>query len=78
MHAHYGLDLSLPGVLDRVSWRWFRVRVAALPADSALASELRRRQKAGDVVPDEVMETDAETDDFWRRRAGRHLRGGTH
>ena len=78
MHATYGLDLSEPGLLDRLSWRWLRARVAALPADSALATVLRARRKSGDVMPDQVMETDAEADDFWRRRAARHLRGGVH
>lgn len=78
MHAHYGLDLSAPGILDRISWRWLRVRVAALPADSALASVLRARRKAGDVIPDEILESDADADQFWRRRAGKRLRGEVH
>lgn len=75
MHAVYGVDLSIPGAIDRVTWRWLSSRVAALPADSAVANLLRARRKAGDVVADQVLETDGEADDFWRRRASRHLRG---
>jgi hypothetical protein len=30
MHEHYGIDLSEPGLLDRRSGRWLRVRIEGL------------------------------------------------
>lgn len=78
MHAQYGLDLSVPGALDGISWRWLNVRVAALGSDTALMSALRQRRRVGDVVADEVLESDSEADEFWRQRAPKHLRGGVH
>lgn len=78
MHAHFGIDLSEPGALDRVTWRWLRARVAALPSDSALAAVLRERRRTGDLVPDQVLDSDEAADLFWRQRAPKHLRGGVH
>lgn len=78
MQAQYGLDLADAEVLERLSWRKLQVLVAGLGPDSALMATLRHRRRVGDVVADEVLESDAEADEFWRSRAPKHLRGGVH
>lgn len=76
MQAQYGLDLADDEVLARLTWRKLNVLVGGLGPDTALAIELGRRRKSGDVVPDQVLETDDAADAFWRRRAA--IGGGPH
>jgi hypothetical protein len=78
MQAHYDLDLADEETLERISWRRLNVLVAGLPPDSATMAVLRQRRRVGDVVADEILESDAEADEFWRQRAPKHLRGGVH
>lgn len=78
MQAQYGLDLADAETLDRITFRKLKVLVRGLGSDSSLMHELRRRRASGDTVADQVIETEAEADQFWRRRAGRAVAGGTH
>lgn len=78
MQAQYGLDLADAETLDRLSWRKVTILVAGLGPDTALMAVLRQRRKDGDVTADEVVDSDTAADEFWRRRAPRHMRGGVH
>ncbi len=73
MQAQYGLNLRDAETLERTSWHRLNVLVAGLEADTVLVAEMTRRRKSGDVVPDQVLESDAEADQFWRRRAAAFL-----
>lgn len=78
MQRDYGLDLSSPAVLDRMTWRRLNVLVTGLAPTSTLAAVLRDRRSSGDIVADQVIDSEAEANLFWRRRAGKAIAGGKH
>ena len=78
MQREYGLDLADAEVLERISWRKLTVLIAGLTADSTLSLVLRQRRSSGDVVADQVIDTEAEANLFWKRRAGAGIAGGKH
>jgi len=53
MHEHYGIDIAEPGLLERRSGRWLRVRILGLFSSATGGAEPLRPRVARALFPDE-------------------------
>lgn len=53
MQEHYGIDLAEPGLLERRSGRWLRVRILGLFSSATGGVEPLRPRVARALFPDE-------------------------